>query len=589
VLVDLDDPAALDPLVAGAKAARLARARRLGLPALPGVVVAVETARSAVGAALGELPRGSGAARLAVLRVVVDPDLLDRLRQRVERLGFPVVVRSSSPLEDDPTWAGAFSSFLDIAADDLSKAIRGCWASAFAVDPLERAERAGVAPGDLAMAVLVQPQVTPDVGGLARTTEAGEVLVTAVKGSPAPLLAGWERGVQVNVDPADGVQPGDAGDVMPHVTVQAVARLARQVRSGMGDDVIEWALDGARLTLLQCRHTAPVERAESPVVPDGLDDPMALRLARLALRFPGDLGERVVLPWACARGWDAGATASGSEPGGRGSDWARGSGSEPGGRGSDWARGSGSEPGGRGSDWARGSGSEPGGRGSDWARGSGSEPAGAEFSRLLGEIERRAAHLTALAWGLPSDEARAAAAQTFAEARGPRPRAALRRLAHLDAVPADEAAEVLAMLEAVPQGATERGVVAAPARDVWEPFVYGAVRAHGERVEGVAAAPGIGAGRVATVTNPHNAQITGHRPVLVAPRPLPGLAPMLWGAAGLVTGTGSPAAHLLEVAHSLRVPAVVGCPLDERMAAVAGTGVIAAVDGAAGAVYFTTG
>jgi phosphohistidine swiveling domain-containing protein len=529
VLVDLDDPAALDPLVAGAKAARLARARRLGLPALPGVVVAVETARSAVGAALGELPRGSGAARLAVLRVVVDPDLLDRLRQRVERLGFPVVVRSSSPLEDDPTWAGAFSSFLDIAADDLSKAIRGCWASAFAVDPLERAERAGVAPGDLAMAVLVQPQVTPDVGGLARTTEAGEVLVTAVKGSPAPLLAGWERGVQVNVDPADGVQPGDAGDVMPHVTVQAVARLARQVRSGMGDDVIEWALDGARLTLLQCRHTAPVERAESPVVPDGLDDPMALRLARLALRFPGDLGERVVLPWACARGWDAGATASVSRP------------------------------------------------------------AGAEFSRLLGEIERRAAHLTALAWGLPSDEARAAAAQTFAEARGPRPRAALRRLAHLDAVPADEAAEVLAMLEAVPQGATERGVVAAPARDVWEPFVYGAVRAHGERVEGVAAAPGIGAGRVATVTNPHNAQITGHRPVLVAPRPLPGLAPMLWGAAGLVTGTGSPAAHLLEVAHSLRVPAVVGCPLDERMAAVAGTGVIAAVDGAAGAVYFTTG
>jgi pyruvate,water dikinase len=246
VLVDLDDPAALDPLVAGAKAARLARARRLGLPALPGVVVAVETARSAVGAALGELPRGSGAARLAVLRVVVDPDLLDRLRQRVERLGFPVVVRSSSPLEDDPTWAGAFSSFLDIAADDLSKAIRGCWASAFAVDPLERAERAGVAPGDLAMAVLVQPQVTPDVGGLARTTEAGEVLVTAVKGSPAPLLAGWERGVQVSVDPADGVQPGDAGDVMPHVTVQAVARLARQVRSGMGDDVIECFSAGTR-------------------------------------------------------------------------------------------------------------------------------------------------------------------------------------------------------------------------------------------------------------------------------------------------------------------------------------------------------
>jgi phosphoenolpyruvate-protein kinase (PTS system EI component) len=65
---------------------------------------------------------------------------------------------------------------------------------------------------------------------------------------------------------------------------------------------------------------------------------------------------------------------------------------------------------------------------------------------------------------------------------------------------------------------------------------------------------------------------------------------MMWGAAGLVTGAGSPAAHLLEVAHSLRVPAVVGCPLDERMAAAAaGTRVIAAVDGVAGAVFFTTG
>jgi phosphoenolpyruvate-protein kinase (PTS system EI component) len=60
----------------------------------------------------------------------------------------------------------------------------------------------------------------------------------------------------------------------------------------------------------------------------------------------------------------------------------------------------------------------------------------------------------------------------------------------------------------------------------------------------------------------------------------------MWGAAGLVTGAGSPAAHLLEVAHSLRLPAVVGCPVDERMAE---TRMIAAVDGAQGVVYLATG
>ncbi|HSK91449.1 MAG TPA: PEP-utilizing enzyme, partial [Euzebyales bacterium] len=128
----------------------------------------------------------------------------------------------------------------------------------------------------------------------------------------------------------------------------------------------------------------------------------------------------------------------------------------------------------------------------------------------------------------------------------------------------------------------------APARDGWEPFVHGAVRAHGSRIGGVPAAPGIGAGPVATVTNPHTTRLTDHRPVLTAAWPLPGLAPLLWGAAGLVTGAGSPAAHLLEVAHSLRVPAVVGCPLEQWDGADGGPA-IAAVDGTEGAVYLVAG
>jgi phosphohistidine swiveling domain-containing protein len=438
------------------------------------------------------------------------------LRERSAILGFPVVVRSSSPLEDDPIWSGAFSSLLDITADDIPKAVRGCWASAFSVDALQRAERAGVAPDALAMAVLVQPQVTPDAGGLARTGSAGEVVITAVKGSPAPLLAGWERGAQIEVDPAGNA--GGALDLLPAAVAQAVAETARRVRADLGCDVIEWAVVGTRVVLLQCRRTAPaVPEAPSQLV-DGLEDPMALRLARLAVRFPGDVGERLVLPWACANGWS-----------------------------------------------------------------------GAELSSVNGapaeslrEAERRAAQLTALAWEEPVDDALAVAARTLTEARGPAPRAALQRLANLRTVPADEAAAVLRLVAAVRQDLS-------PARSTWEPFVYGAVRAHGERLAGVAAAPGTGAGTVATVVNPHTTQITAHRPVLVAARPLPGLAPRLWGAAGLVTGTGSPAAHLLEVAHSLRVPAVVGCPLDERIAASDATRMIAAVDGAAGEVFLVPG
>lgn len=247
---------------------------------------------------------------------------------------------------------------------------------------------------------------------------------------------------------------------------------------------------------------------------DGLDDPMALRLARMALRFSGDIGERLVLPWACAGGWSA------ADP----------------------------------------------------------RPVDGAPADLVREAERRASRLTSLAWQQPAEAAAAAAARTLTEARGPAPHDALRRLANLRPVPADEAAVVLGLVAALQ-------VEPAAGRGAWEPFVYGAVRAQGERVAGVSAAPGTGAGTVVTVVNPHTTRITAHRPVIVAARPLPGLAPLLWGAAGLVTGTGSPAAHLLEVAHSLRVPAVVGCPLDERLAGGGDAPMIAAVDGGAGEVF----
>ena len=537
VLVDLDDDAAADPDVSGAKAARLARARRLGLPVLPGVVVPVAASRPAVGAAVSDLPRGSGAARLAAMQAGVAAELLTELGARAARLGEPLVVRSSSPLEDAPTWSGAFSSFLDIATGDLDTALRGCWASAFAVDPLERAEEAGVAADELTMAVLVQPQVSPDAGGLARTAGDGVVTITAVRGSPAPLLTGWARGVQIRVGADDAITvagaaaPGDAGGeedavepLLADAMILAVAALARRVRSALDGDVIEWAVAGSDLHLLQCRGTAspaPAPPEVSTVAPDGLADPLALRLARLALRHRGATAQRLVLSWACAGGWEP------PDP-------------------------------------------------------AGTVRAGTPEA-LLRAAEQGASRLASIAWDLPPEEALAAAARTLAEVRGPRPQAALRRLADLRPVPARDAAEVLALVAA----AGGHHGDAPTARDGWEPFVYGAVRAHGERLDGVAAADGIAAGVVVPVSNPHSAQITEQRPVLAAPWPLPGLAPLMWGAAGLVTGAGSPAAHLLEVAHSLRVPAVVGCPLDEWLDAHGGQRVIAAVDGTAGAVFLT--
>jgi phosphoenolpyruvate-protein kinase (PTS system EI component) len=59
---------------------------------------------------------------------------------------------------------------------------------------------------------------------------------------------------------------------------------------------------------------------------------------------------------------------------------------------------------------------------------------------------------------------------------------------------------------------------------------------------------------------------------------VPNLAALIWDAAGLVTVSGSPAAHLFEAARALRVPAVCGVDLGDP-----GHQVVA-VDGTTGAV-----
>ncbi|HEX9343302.1 MAG TPA: PEP-utilizing enzyme, partial [Actinomycetota bacterium] len=107
--------------------------------------------------------------------------------------------------------------------------------------------------------------------------------------------------------------------------------------------------------------------------------------------------------------------------------------------------------------------------------------------------------------------------------------------------------------------------------------------AHGERFQGQPAAPGIAAGPARVAGGSPQRLPLPDRAVVVARYPLPHLAPLLWGAAAVVTFGGSPAAHLFQVARSLGVPAVAGCGgLDGRLAPDADA--VLAVDGGSGEV-----
>lgn len=84
--------------------------------------------------------------------------------------------------------------------------------------------------------------------------------------------------------------------------------------------------------------------------------------------------------------------------------------------------------------------------------------------------------------------------------------------------------------------------------------------------------------------------MTAFRPrdVVVAARPFPSLAQLLWDAAAVVTMGGSPAAYLFESAKALAIPVVCAFYLDEALegnpAPLTGERALA-VDGHGGSVY----
>jgi pyruvate,water dikinase len=552
-VLDLSDAAALDAAVVGAKAATLAQARAAGLPVLPGVVIPVAASRGVVDAAVaalketGSLPR----ARLAAMAVRPDRHLLAALRARLADTPAPLIVRSSSPLEADGTWSGAFSTFHGISHDDLETAIAGTWGSAFSVTVLNRAEGAGTPPDRLGLAVLVQPELQPDIGGTARLADDGSVHITSTRGPLRPLMEGHIEGDRTTVLPGGATTTSSAG--LDARLAARVAELVHKVNAVLGHQLIEWAVTGERLYLLQSIRSTPHVTAQggTAAADPVLRSAVAVRVARLAQRSPGPLWYELVLPWAVALREPLPAPA----------------------------------------------------------------PSALPPDEALAAARTEAAALIAQVWGGGAAEAD----QVLRELRGPAPAAALRALdqlrqpdraraavvlGHLDRARSASRADRLVTQDAafwrfsaadLAQALRER---AAPAErrlgvDLWEPFVHSVVMACGTSYAGTPAAPGAGAGPAYLVDEQ---VMRGGAPegryVLVARRPLPSLAPLLWNAAGMVIRAGTTAAHVLEFAASIGVPTVVGCPLPdiptdgrpESWASTTDCPVLLAVDGDRGYV-----
>lgn len=230
-----------DAILAGAKAANLARLIRSGFPVPAGFVVVGEPSAERI---------------LEAARVLGDA---------------PLAVRSSAVAEDlaEASFAGQYASFLDVRGDAaLLDAVRRCRESTHAarVDHY-RSARAGTA--DDRIAVLVQRMVEAEAAGVAFTANPvtgtrTEVMITAARGLGERVVAGEAVGDEWVVDRA-GARPRRLTEgVIDADRAGEIAGLARRVEAHFNvPQDIEWAIAEGQLALLQARPmTALPEPAE---------------------------------------------------------------------------------------------------------------------------------------------------------------------------------------------------------------------------------------------------------------------------------------------------------------------------------------
>ncbi|MDE0230943.1 MAG: PEP-utilizing enzyme [bacterium] len=521
-LVWLDQADAQNPALVGAKASRLARARARGLPVLDGFVVPADLSLPALRQGAAALGAGdnSGAARTAVYNHD-PPPLLSALSPAGRKLGDSLVVRSSSLAEAEGVWAGAFSSYLGISPEEVSVGVIGCWASVFNPDALNRARFLGMRPAEIGMAVLIQPELSTNCGGVATLGERNQVTVAGMAGHHAPLVAGWESG-HVAVVAGDGSVESAEGSPLSTVLLGSVAHLTRRTHQEVGCSHIEWAsAQDGKVYLLQAQPWADTRttglRQRAPI-PSEVRDPRLAGMVRTMLRYPGPVGERLVWPWAIGLDYlppvrSAHTTRSramlvaeieeGAEmlisqrwPGSEVPETAAGA----------WER------------VLRGDAST----GREWLSG--------ESTVDLGLARRHLESLGELAGALERD--------------GDLPHPGWLWYLDPDSLETPQ----------VRRESLSRRIGAGR----WEHLLYGVVASLGDPLSGHPAAGGWGVGRLRHISTAGQAASFAPREVIVADQPLGNLAPLLWDAAAIVTSGGSPAAHLFEVAKWLGVPAVCG-------------------------------
>ena len=278
---------------AGAKSANLGELLRLNLPVPDGFIIPVD-AYAACADSLGlyrtlapyiSAQDWSGASRAAAAAFAsrpMDAHLEETVAAAYRRMGSPAVaVRSSATAEDLPaaSFAGQHATVLNVQGEDLLiDAVRSCWSSLWSEQALAYRHARRVEHHAVAMAVLVQRMVEPDLAGVLFTVDPRDhyperILVEVAPGLGDRLVSGQVTGHAVSVDreTLEPVGSGAVPEVLTPASLRSLCAMALEIEDRFGHPQdIEFAVAGGALYLLQTRPvttSGTVEAEALPVLP----------------------------------------------------------------------------------------------------------------------------------------------------------------------------------------------------------------------------------------------------------------------------------------------------------------------------------
>jgi pyruvate,water dikinase len=306
----------------GGKGANLARLARAGFPVPGGFLITTAAYHAYVAAndlgpailAAARAARPDDPASLEEASVAIQalfaggrvpPELAAAIRDRYAALGRPpVAVRSSATAEDlpDMSFAGQQDTYLHILGDAaLEEAVVRCWGSLWTARAIGYRARNGIAPEDVALAVVVQEMVPSEASGVLFTANPlngrrTEVVIDATLGLGEALVSGQVEPDHYVVAADDGrilgktlgakalVIHGQAGggtvtvagdaattQALPDAAIRDLAQLGLRVAAHyQAPQDIEWGWAGGQLYLLQARPITSLYPLPPGATPDSL-------------------------------------------------------------------------------------------------------------------------------------------------------------------------------------------------------------------------------------------------------------------------------------------------------------------------------